>query len=244
MAKVRTERVWNGRTMSDGLAAGRLEIRTALGANVGTEPSMHRPLIVEARDDRDFPIRVRAVDHRRFASVTQREIPAERPVVSGDGVWTAALVEARLQRAADIFRAMPRPADVWPTGYKSCMPTPVREPFHDWENDKPRVQPSHEEITLATTTTEWLLDSLYDRNDSTRLALAEAVGHRVPWRAVARRLRRRADCQSLSYNGAAGRARRLLGELASLWTAAGRSFDAADVRLAVSLAAHGLSVIH
>lgn len=244
MSKARTTRVWNGQTMADGLDAGRLQVRTALGSNVEQRPTALRPLVVEARNENGFPVRVRMVEYRRHASVKLREIPVERPVTSGNEAWTGALVEARLQRAADIFKATPGAADIWPAGYKSCMPTPVREPFHDWENDKTRVQPSREEISLAVATQGWLLDALYDRQDSTRLALAEAVGHRVKWREVARTLKRRADCQSLSYNGAKIRARRLLDDLAVLWTQAGRAFDAADVRLAVSLAAHRLSVIH
>ncbi len=245
-----SKRVWNGTTMRDGLSAGRLEVRASLGTNVEPgKPVALKPAAIE-RDDKGTIVRVRLVDYRRVASVTLRRVSARPPVEAGDGAWSPALVEARLRRAAETFNAMPGAADIWPGGYKSTMPTPVREPFHDWENDRARPpRPGREEISTATSTWEWLLDVLFDKTDGTRLALAEAVANNLRtregkgWSAIARALRARADCLSLSRIGAQQRARRVLDELAAAWSSSGHAFDEVDIRRAVSLQAAGKSVV-
>lgn len=246
--RARGEVVWNGgdtgRGMAEGLDGGRLEVRVHLGESAATinAPPMLRRVV--DRQAVEGGVRVRLLDHRRAARVELRRVPAMRPVVEVEGAWSAALVEARLRRAAATFKAMQGAADIWPAGYRSCMPTPVRQMFHDVPDGPQRRRPTKEEIDLAVATYEWQLDAVFDKADTTRLALLEAVGHGLKWRKVARMLRARADCQSLSDAGAKGRARRLLLELAELWNGAGHAPDGDDVRLAVSLAAAGRSLIH
>lgn len=238
-------RVWNGAAMREGLNAGRLEVRTFTGATVDTSaPSALSPLIVEQRDALGFPVRVRRVAYRRVASVKLRQVAAERPVVEVPGTWSAGLVEARLRRIGETFRDMPGAADIWPAGYKSCMPTPVRELWHDMPAEARRVSPGREETDLAVATWQSVLDAVFDIDDGTALALVEAVAHAQKWRQVARILRKRANCQSLSYKGAQIRARRLLADIATVWSRKNLAYDAVDVRRAVSLAATGHSVIH
>lgn len=243
--KARGEVVWNGGDMAEGIDGGRLEVRVHLGdsaATINAPPMLRR--IVARGQEADGSMRVRLLDHRRAARVELRRLPAMRPVVEVEGAWSAALVEARLRRTAATFKGMQGAADIWPAGYRSCMPTPVRQMFHDVPDGPQRRRPTKEEIDLAVTTYEWQLDAVFDKDDSTRLALLEAVGHGLKWRKVARMMRARADCQSLSDVGAKARARRLLRELAEAWNAAGHAPDDDDVRLAVSLAAAGRSLIH
>jgi hypothetical protein len=207
-----------------------------------------RPAAID-RDDKGGIVRVRLVDYRRVASVKLRKVSARPSVMDADGAWSAALVEARLRRAAETFNAMPGAADIWPGGYKSCMPTPVREPFHDWENDQRAPRPGREEIAMATSTWEWMLDALFDKLDGTRLALAEAVANDLRtregkgWAAIARVLRARPDCLSLSRIGAQQRARKVLVEVAAAWSTSGHAFDEVDIRRAVSLQVAGKSVV-
>jgi hypothetical protein len=247
MSERRIRRQWDGSNMAHGNQAGRVEVRTFLGVEASQVTTL-RTRKVE-RNVEGGIVRVTIGELRRHASVRLRKVPAESPVEAADGAWTPALVEARLRRASETFRAMPGAADIWPAGHRSCMPTPVREPFKDSENDKPRPRPGRDEVTLAVTTWEWLVDTLFDLNDATRFALAEAVannlrtGKQSGWRAVAKAMRARPDCRSVSYRHAPTLARKVLVELAQAWTAAGYAFDEVDIRRAVSLQASRKSVV-
>ena len=216
----RAERIveWDGRNMGEGLDAGRLEIAfEETGAGV----------------------------HRVGSARLRTGLPAEPSVMDGPLLWSPSLVEARLRRAGEIFKAMQRDPDVWPMGHRSCMPTPILDRARDYAPDVViRVRPSHEEITLAERTFDWKFEATFNLQDVTRAALAEAVAFAVPWRKVSKILKLRPDAQSLSFNGAKARAVRLMVEIASLWTAKEREFDDLDIAFAEALHRAGRSVIH
>lgn len=230
---------WDGTSMGEGLDAGKVEVvyRNARG---GAEISPRRVVGID-----DETGSARLLDYHRHVSVLLRRVPALPPMTDGLRLWSAALVEARLRRVYEIFRALPGASDIRPAGHKSCMPRPVLDRLTDYAPDRPvRVRPTKEEIDLADRTYGWLLDAVFDPSDSTRLVLLEAVGTARPWRLVARDLRRRSDTQSMSYNGAKARARKLAGEVAAAWTSKEHEFDELDIRLAYALHGAGESVIH
>jgi hypothetical protein len=127
--------------------------------------------------------------NRTFAKGRQRVAGAA--CIGGRGRFSPEDVAERLEEAADTLRRMPREA---PRGYKSCMPTPLRESKDVWQNavESGRFEdmaahpgaPSSLAIDRMDEAMRWL--SWLTAGDA-KLLWARACG--VPWKVLVFRMK-------------------------------------------------------
>lgn len=94
------------------------------------------------------------------------------------GEWTPAMVEDRLESAADVFRSLP---DVKPQGYFSAWPEYLHS-FADQVSQEPRMRrprPSPRQITEAEEAMLWLR---WLEKDDARIVWLRA--NRTPWKKI------------------------------------------------------------
>ena len=94
------------------------------------------------------------------------------------GDWTPAMVEARLESAADVFRSLP---EVKPQGYFNAWPDIVRtsREIAAMEPQPMRVWPSAAAITRLEQTFDWVL---WIEEAERKLVWSRAA--RVPWKQI------------------------------------------------------------
>ena len=129
----------------------KIEVRTGLDERAGVVLVGGRVVVDEATG--------KPIPRTRHASVrfvTAPEPPEPEPVPADR--WTPPLVAARLKRMAGVFRR-DRVSDIWPSGYRSCMPEPILDRNRDYAPDMlaPRELPSGTDIEMARRTFERIL---------------------------------------------------------------------------------------
>jgi len=165
------------------------------------------------------PATYRVHARTRFVAVAR---PSNVAPTLGDP-WCELTVRARLMRMADVFRRLPHTADTRPAGFKSCMPTPVREIWKDQPGEPMRLGVSASDMTAARQALDglWMLDR-------EGLIVAWGIAAKLSDRRVGREL----GCHHAT---AAGKKLFILGLLAAKWNLAGTLPDAVDIRDAGAL---------
>ena len=174
---------------------------------------------VIVRTNLDYEVDYRGKSYRRRASVrfvATPEVAEPRDPRPGDP-WEPLTVRARLERMGEVYGRLPHSPDTRPQPVRSCMPTPVREPWKDAAPGPLRLLPDHADIVAA----HQVVDAL--TKDERRIAWAIAT--RMSDRALGRHLR-------TSHHTAAHRKQAVLDALASHWNTLDWSPDAEDTNRA------------
>lgn len=106
---------------------------------------------VIVRTNLDDEVVHRGKSYRRHASTRLVDTPpaeAPREPALGDP-WEALTVRARLERMGEVYGRLPHAPDTRPQPVRSCMPTPVREPWKDASPGPLRLLPDHADIVAA-----------------------------------------------------------------------------------------------
>lgn len=174
---------------------------------------------VVVRTNLDDEVVHRGKSYRRRASARLVDTPpptAPREPALGDA-WDPLTVRARLERMGEVYRRLPHAPDTRPQQVRSCMPTPVREPWKDAAPGPLRLLPDHADIVAA----QQVVDAL----TADERSIAWAIANRMGDRALGRHLR-------TSHHTAAHRKQAVLGVLTAHWNTLDWWPDAEDINRA------------
>ena len=144
----------------------------------------------------------------------ERKKPEKPPLPEVGDRWEPLTVRARLERMGETYRRLPHSPDTKPGGYKSCMPTPVREPWKDAAPSTLRQGVSEKDLQAS--------NLIIDVLGSDERAVAWAIANRMGDRELGRHRR----CHHAT---AAREKQRVLDVLAAHWNTLSMRPDADDV---------------
>ena len=174
---------------------------------------------VIVRTGLDDEVEYRGKSYRRRASVRFVERPppeVEREPALGDP-WEPLTVRARLERMGEVYGRLPHSPDTRPQPVRSCMPTPVREPWKDAAPGPLRLLPDHADIVAA--------HQVVDALTKDERHVAWAIATRMKDAELARHMRK-------SNHTAAKRKQEVLTVLAEHWNTLEWSPDGEDINRA------------
>ncbi len=177
-----------------------------------------RQIVVETGLDEtvEWPRQTNRLHARtRFVEKPKSVEPPRLPEL-GDP-WCPLTVRARLERMGETYRRLPHSPDTRPGGYKSCMPTPLRELFKDLPAEP--LRPGVTDVDLKAA--NQVIDVLTESERSIAWALANKWGDR--------KLARAMRC----HHATAAKAKQdVLAQLVTHWNTLDWKPDAEDVKRA------------
>lgn len=168
-------------------------------------------------------------------AATERVAKPVRPVVAiPEDRWTPPTVTARLRRMSAAFARLPMSADIWPSGHKCSMPTPILKRSDDYAPAPVRVreQQRASEVDMAIDTMKDCLRLFV--GDHNRRAALWAVALGWSWRAAAQEMRNDKLCTPVSHTRMGQLMAEVTDVIAAHWNAKHRPLHRDDLDLANS----------
>lgn len=176
----------------------------------------------------------RMVQRNRHASTRRIVERVREPVLIPEDRWTPPTVTARLRRMSAAFARLPMSADIWPGGYRSCMPEPILKRTDDYAPAPVVVRqpPRAAEIDRAMKTYQDCL-RLFG-GDPQRKAAFWGVALGWSWRACAQEMKFDKLCKPLSHTRMGQLMAQVTQEIADDWNRRAVSIERDDLDLARS----------
>lgn len=174
----------------------------------------------------------RVVERVRHAATERVAKPNRLPVAIPADRWTPPTVTARLRRMSAAFARLPMSADVWPSGHRSCMPTPILKRSDDYAPAPARVreQQRSADVDMAIKTMQECLRIF--EFDPNRRAAFWAVALGWSWRDAAQEMKADKLCTPVSHTRMGQLMAEVTQAIADDWNAKHRPLDRADIALA------------
>ena len=168
-------------------------------------------------------------------AATERIAKPARPVVAiPEDRWSPPTVVARLRRMSAAFARLPMSADIWPSGHKCSMPTPILSRSDDYAPAPVRVreQQRASDVDMAIKTFQDCLRIF--EGDPNRRAAFWAVGLGWSWRDAAQEMRKDKLCTPVSYKTMGKMMAEVTQIIVDHWNAQHRPLAREDITLARS----------